>query len=336
MCAYNVCPPVTCADPEPIPGSCCLGCPEIEPPKYERGCIDENQQSIRSRESWQADQCKTCMCIDGDISCTSQECEVNLTCDMLVLQKGKCCPICLGLFDVLLVSLISSQTIIHKTTVLIQLLVRSIELVVNGTEITVRSALVFKERCQNFRNLRVWFLVTSTKGKHKCFTEICTAPAICPSGAKPIKVDGYCCEVCPTTNVEVVQDIPICYTKMCRWTVAMVSTLVILTILSIMTFCYVTKSNKADYMDPVIPRPTPMPRLSDSQPNLSISRSPALVRLWFPFVCFISGQIHCVRETARKSGDNYWICQRSLIPITCTAEYDWCDILRKETFIEPN
>ena len=97
MCAYNVCPPVTCADPEPIPGSCCLGCPEIEPPKYERGCIDENQQSIRSRESWQADQCKTCMCIDGDISCTSQECEVDLTCDMLVLQKGKCCPICLGL-----------------------------------------------------------------------------------------------------------------------------------------------------------------------------------------------------------------------------------------------
>ena len=104
MCAYNVCPPVTCADPEPIPGSCCLGCPEIEPPKYERGCIDENQQSIRSRESWQADQCKTCMCIDGDISCTSQECEVNLTCDMLVLQKGKCCPICLGLWVSLFIS----------------------------------------------------------------------------------------------------------------------------------------------------------------------------------------------------------------------------------------
>ena len=244
MCAYTVCPPVTCADPEPIPGSCCLGCPEIEPPMYEKGCIDENQQSILSRESWQADQCKTCMCIDGDISCTSQECQIDPECQILVLQKDACCPICLEYYP--------QDNCVDPAT---------------GKEYRTGSQWN-RDSCTE---------CTCIQGKHKCFTQVCTVPEVCPSGSKPIKVDGYCCEVCPTTNIEEIEKIPLCYTAMCRATVGMVATLVILTVLSIAVCCYVTKSNKSDYMDPVIPRPTPMPRLSDSQRDLSVTRSPALV-----------------------------------------------------------
>ena len=96
MCAYSVCPPVMCESPEPIEGDCCLGCPEIEPAKYEKGCTDKNGQQMHSRETWQADQCKTCMCVDGDITCHVEMCQVQPDCDILVLEKGKCCPICLG------------------------------------------------------------------------------------------------------------------------------------------------------------------------------------------------------------------------------------------------
>jgi len=94
LCKTHHCPPTPCREPVYLPGQCCAMCPESAAiPSSEHG---ESCGAHRPHgAAWIEDICRSCVCVNGHVSCFTQQCP-NVTCSRPVLVKNQCCPMCLG------------------------------------------------------------------------------------------------------------------------------------------------------------------------------------------------------------------------------------------------
>ena len=65
---------------------------DIRPPS---SCQMVSGVFFESGASWKEDDCTSCTCQDGEITCYSQVC-TPVDCRVPVLKKGQCCPACMG------------------------------------------------------------------------------------------------------------------------------------------------------------------------------------------------------------------------------------------------
>jgi hypothetical protein len=94
LCEAHQCLPAPCPQPTRHPGQCCARCPEpttSPSPPHARSCDTHHPHGT----AWMEDVCVSCMCMNGHISCFTQQC-LNLNCSRPVLAKHQCCPMCLG------------------------------------------------------------------------------------------------------------------------------------------------------------------------------------------------------------------------------------------------
>lgn len=61
-------------------------------------CVLPENQFFPSGASWKDDDCTSCQCNNGLISCFHQSCP-PAECDKPVLRKGQCCASCIGKFS---------------------------------------------------------------------------------------------------------------------------------------------------------------------------------------------------------------------------------------------
>ncbi|XP_033632491.1 cysteine-rich motor neuron 1 protein-like [Asterias rubens] len=103
LCSTLTCPPLPCNQPVIGEAGCCPVCPEntlngsvtpddIRPPS---SCQMVSGVFFESGASWKEDDCTSCTCQDGEITCYSQVC-TPVDCRVPVLKKGQCCPACMG------------------------------------------------------------------------------------------------------------------------------------------------------------------------------------------------------------------------------------------------
>jgi hypothetical protein len=94
LCEAHHCLPTPCPQPTHQPGKCCPSCPEptmIPSPPDARSCGTQHAHG----SAWREDACRSCVCMDGHVSCFTQQCS-NRTCSRPVLARHQCCPMCLG------------------------------------------------------------------------------------------------------------------------------------------------------------------------------------------------------------------------------------------------
>jgi hypothetical protein len=94
LCATHQCPPAPCPQPVYQPGQCCARCPESTPipsPSRARSCGAHRAHGT----AWAEDNCRSCSCVNGNVSCFTQQCPRRI-CSRPVLAKHQCCPMCLG------------------------------------------------------------------------------------------------------------------------------------------------------------------------------------------------------------------------------------------------
>ncbi|XP_070578150.1 cysteine-rich motor neuron 1 protein-like isoform X2 [Ptychodera flava] len=96
LCAPMTCPPVPCDNPVSKAGSCCPICPEVTTTDQLQpvNCISIYGVEHLHEDTWKEDDCTSCMCRYGEITCYSHVCPL-VQCKTPVLKKGQCCPTCL-------------------------------------------------------------------------------------------------------------------------------------------------------------------------------------------------------------------------------------------------
>lgn len=98
LCSTQECPPLPCASPVRGSGQCCGTCPEDETessgPVGLTPCVLPENQFVPSGTSWKDDDCTSCQCNNGDITCYHETCP-PANCDKPVLRKGQCCATCI-------------------------------------------------------------------------------------------------------------------------------------------------------------------------------------------------------------------------------------------------
>ncbi|KAL4659485.1 kielin/chordin-like protein [Arapaima gigas] len=88
-CVTKRCPPLQCSNPSVIPGECCPVCPA--PPA---DCLHAGQPYRHEQRFYDpTDECRTCVCINGSVSCQRKPCGPAL-CVHPILQD--CCRTCDG------------------------------------------------------------------------------------------------------------------------------------------------------------------------------------------------------------------------------------------------
>ncbi|XP_021928456.1 cysteine-rich motor neuron 1 protein-like isoform X3 [Zootermopsis nevadensis] len=93
LCKTHHCPPAPCLKPVYQAGQCCPMCADFAPvssPGHAKSC---NAHHLHGT-AWMEDSCRSCACVNGHVSCFTQQC-TNITCSRPVLAKNQCCPICL-------------------------------------------------------------------------------------------------------------------------------------------------------------------------------------------------------------------------------------------------
>ena len=109
LCSHPVCPPAACAQPQRRPGDCCATCPgrsptggSTEPPtggsSGGRACAAGPGPSWPDGAAWRSSACVSCRCQNGATRCYHEQCP-KLDCDRPVLSKGRCCPHCIGTYE---------------------------------------------------------------------------------------------------------------------------------------------------------------------------------------------------------------------------------------------
>ncbi|XP_038068738.1 zonadhesin-like isoform X3 [Patiria miniata] len=88
-CRNEMCPLLTCADPQSVVGECCRKCPSET-----RSCV-VGGVTYAHKEMWQPSPCRNCQCNDGTVVCTDQTCP-ELTCPEPIQLDDICCPRCPG------------------------------------------------------------------------------------------------------------------------------------------------------------------------------------------------------------------------------------------------
>ena len=94
LCKTHHCPPTPCPMPVYQPGQCCAACPEsaaIPGSEHGESCGAHRPHGA----AWSEDICRSCVCVNGRVSCFTQQCP-NISCSRPVLAKNQCCPVCLG------------------------------------------------------------------------------------------------------------------------------------------------------------------------------------------------------------------------------------------------
>ncbi|XP_038047472.1 cysteine-rich motor neuron 1 protein-like [Patiria miniata] len=103
LCSTTACPPLPCNQPVMGEEGCCPVCPDnslngsatpddVRPPS---SCQMASGVFFESDASWKEDDCTSCTCQDGEVTCYSQVC-TPVECRVPVLKKGQCCPVCMG------------------------------------------------------------------------------------------------------------------------------------------------------------------------------------------------------------------------------------------------
>ncbi|KPP64994.1 hypothetical protein Z043_116616 [Scleropages formosus] len=101
LCDTEVCPPALCQAPTRNKDTCCYVCPDdqlkpllpVNSSQLEY-CISSEGDILLAGDSWKANACTSCTCINGTIQCFSHQCP-PANCRVPVLRKGQCCPHCL-------------------------------------------------------------------------------------------------------------------------------------------------------------------------------------------------------------------------------------------------
>nr|XP_006812211.1 PREDICTED: cysteine-rich motor neuron 1 protein-like [Saccoglossus kowalevskii] len=98
LCSPLSCPPVPCDTPIMKQDTCCPYCQESDmttedtiPPL---SCTTITSIEYLDGDSWKEDDCTSCTCRHGEITCYSHVCPI-LECKTPILKKGQCCPSCL-------------------------------------------------------------------------------------------------------------------------------------------------------------------------------------------------------------------------------------------------
>ncbi|XP_065216311.1 BMP-binding endothelial regulator protein isoform X2 [Planococcus citri] len=99
ICRRETCPPIDCPPEKqiyPNDGKCCPRCPS----SYENRTIcNVGEKIYQDGETWQANECKSCMCNRGQIKCIVEVCSqsINMPCPPNMKyhkDPGACCPKC--------------------------------------------------------------------------------------------------------------------------------------------------------------------------------------------------------------------------------------------------
>jgi hypothetical protein len=94
LCETHHCPPAPCPKPVYQAGQCCPLCADSTPVSgsgHSKSCSAHRPHGT----AWLEDSCRSCICLDGQVSCFTQQCP-DIICSRPVLAKNQCCPICLG------------------------------------------------------------------------------------------------------------------------------------------------------------------------------------------------------------------------------------------------
>jgi len=94
LCETHHCPPTPCPKPIYEAQQCCPSCPDstsISSHEHAKSCSAHHQHGA----VWMEDNCRSCVCVNGHVSCFTQQCP-NVICSRPVLAKSQCCPMCLG------------------------------------------------------------------------------------------------------------------------------------------------------------------------------------------------------------------------------------------------
>ncbi|XP_075218123.1 crosveinless 2-secreting protein [Lycorma delicatula] len=96
VCHRSVCPVLTCPSDRQIhPPGCCPHCPLVLP--VNTSCT-VGGVTYKDGETWQLDQCKSCVCHEGQVRCAMEMCpQLNVPCPPnfhLMRDPGQCCPRC--------------------------------------------------------------------------------------------------------------------------------------------------------------------------------------------------------------------------------------------------
>jgi hypothetical protein len=94
LCETHHCLPTPCPKPVYQPGQCCALCPEstaIPGSEHAKSCGAHRPHGT----AWIEDNCRSCVCVNGRVSCFTQQCP-NITCSRPILAKNQCCPMCQG------------------------------------------------------------------------------------------------------------------------------------------------------------------------------------------------------------------------------------------------
>lgn len=98
LCSIQECPPAPCLSPVKSDGQCCGTCPEVNSGVSEFDslipCVLPTNHFFPSGASWKEDDCSSCQCINGEISCYNQTCPPT-SCEKPILRKGQCCSSCI-------------------------------------------------------------------------------------------------------------------------------------------------------------------------------------------------------------------------------------------------
>lgn len=92
LCETHHCLPTPCPKPVYQPGQCCALCPEstaIPGSEHAKSCGAHRPHGT----AWIEDNCRSCVCVNGRVSCFTQQCP-NITCSRPILAKNQCCPMC--------------------------------------------------------------------------------------------------------------------------------------------------------------------------------------------------------------------------------------------------
>ncbi|XP_022082453.1 zonadhesin-like [Acanthaster planci] len=88
-CQKETCPRPACDNPVTVKGECCKKCPD-----QMRQCQLDGNGDVRDHlEKWRVDNCKTCKCYNGKVSCDIQTCP-KVDCTNAVVPENQCCPVC--------------------------------------------------------------------------------------------------------------------------------------------------------------------------------------------------------------------------------------------------
>ncbi|XP_059502044.1 peroxidasin homolog isoform X2 [Stegostoma tigrinum] len=67
---------------------------QLESRLKQNGCMDENGNHRNENDHWKKEDCTTCYCKNGQVTCYVEKCP-RLKCSKSTKKKGRCCPVCM-------------------------------------------------------------------------------------------------------------------------------------------------------------------------------------------------------------------------------------------------